>query len=65
MRDLRKEDGYRPLPDKRYWHSYGLQLLGPSKFTDAVSKIVRGKDLLISTRGRLIDYGNSGFYNSN
>ena len=65
MRDTRIQNSYRPLPDKRYWHAYGLQLLGPSKFTDAVSRIVCGKDLLISTRGRLIDYGNPGLYNPN
>ena len=65
MRDATIQENYRPLPDKKYWHSYGLQILGPSKFTDAVSKIVSGKDLLISTRGRLIDYGGPGFYSSN
>ena len=60
MEESRMYNGYGQERDKRCWHAYKLQLLGTAKFIDAVSKIVRGHHQLISTNGKLIDYGRRG-----
>lgn len=38
------------LGEKNCWHSYGLQMLTPTKFSHVVSKILRGRYVLISSR---------------
>ncbi len=47
----RKENQkFASLGEKNCWHSYGLQMLTPTKFSHVVSKILRGRYMLISSR---------------
>ena len=36
--------------EKDCWHSYGLQMLTPTKFSTVVGKILRGRYVLISSK---------------
>ena len=47
----RKENQkFANLGEKDCWHSYGLQMLTPTKFSHVVGKILRGRYVLISSR---------------
>ncbi len=47
----RKENQkFASLGKKDCWHSYGLQMLTPTKFSHVVSKILCGRYNLISSR---------------
>lgn len=47
----RKEDQkFAELGEKDCWHSYGLQVLSPNKFSSVVGKILRGHYSLITSR---------------
>ncbi len=47
----RKENQkFASMGEKNCWHSYSLQMLTPTKFSYVVSKILRGRYMLISSR---------------
>lgn len=47
----RKENQeFASMGEKDCWHSYGLQMLPPTKFSHVVGKILRGRYVLISTK---------------
>ena len=46
----KEDDEYAELGEKDCWHSYGLQVLSPSKFSSVVGKILTGKYTLIVAR---------------
>lgn len=47
----RKEfEKYATLGRKDCWHSYGLQVLTPAKFTLVVTEILKGKYELVTSR---------------
>ena len=41
---------FATLGEKDCWHSYGLQLLAPTKFSRVVGRILNGKYALVSSR---------------
>jgi hypothetical protein len=41
---------FAAMGEKDCWHSYGLQVLSPSKFSFVVGKILRGRYVLITSR---------------
>lgn len=41
---------FAKLGEKDCWHSYGLQVLTPSRFTKVVSSILKGRYVLISSK---------------
>ncbi len=43
----KEEENYAELGEKDCWHSYGLQVLGPSQFSSVVGKILSGQYTLI------------------
>ena len=47
----RKEpEDFAILGEKDCWHSYSLQMLSPSKFSNVVGKILNGKYTLIISK---------------
>ncbi len=50
MPKRKEEEKFADLGEKDCWHSYGLQMLPPSRFTNVVGKILRGNYLLITSR---------------
>jgi hypothetical protein len=47
---------YAFLGPKDCWHIYGLQVLTPKKFADAVGEILRGRHTLVRTHVQDRDY---------
>jgi len=45
-----EEKKFANLGEKDCWHPYSLQMLQPSKFTNVVGKILRGRYMLVSSR---------------
>ena len=43
----KEEEDYAELGEKDCWHSYGLQVLAPSKFSSVVGKILDGPYTLV------------------
>lgn len=50
MPKRKEEQKFARLGEKDCWHSYGLQVLTPSKFGNVVGKILRGRYLLITSK---------------
>ena len=50
MPKRKRNQKFAKLGEKDSWHSYGLQVLTPSKFTMVVSKILQGRYNLLSSK---------------
>ncbi len=50
MPKRKEEQKFAELGEKDCWHSYGLQVLSPTKFSSVVGKILRGHYMLITSR---------------
>ncbi len=46
----KKPEQYAVLGPKDCWHTYGLQVLAPTKFANVVGEILKGRHKLVRTR---------------